>query len=141
MESVNLPNCTYLPEPYLPSLENDIPVNDPVDENQQSGEQTLPNENETLSECLNSFPQETVVTEQPSSLDAETDSQHAQTPPRRSQRSHDRPERLRYSRLGHPLLYVVNAVFSSLNEAITNSMQQFDHLDAQGHAYHQVGRV
>jgi len=41
--------------------------------------------------------------------------------------------------LGNPLLFVVNAVFNSLNEAVASSMQQFSSLDAQGLAYLQSG--
>ncbi|XP_055008873.1 uncharacterized protein LOC129408675 [Boleophthalmus pectinirostris] len=133
-ESVDLPDCTYLPC----SLENYIPTDDSGDGNQQSGEELQPIAEETLPTCLNGFPHETVISEQPCSLDAQAGSQ-AQNVPRRSQRSHERPERLQYSRLGNPLLYVVNAVFSSLNEAITSSMQQLNRLDAQGRAYHQSG--
>uniref|UniRef100_A0A3P8TL91 Gypsy retrotransposon integrase-like protein 1 n=1 Tax=Amphiprion percula TaxID=161767 RepID=A0A3P8TL91_AMPPE len=132
VESENLPDCPYLLEPC--SQENGNPVDDPVEENQQNDEQILPSETVTLSECPDGFPQETVITEQPGSLGFQNSSHETQNLPRRSQRSHGKPERLQYSRLGNPLLYVVNAVFSSLNEAITSSMPQLSHLDAQGRA-------
>ncbi|XP_025754259.1 uncharacterized protein LOC109194643 [Oreochromis niloticus] len=112
-ETGNLPERSNLPEPSL--LGTNIQVEDPVEKTQQPSEQILP-----------------------SAPASQNSSQENHDVLRRSQRSHQRPERLQYSKLGNPLLYVVNAVFSSLNEAISSSMQ-FSHLDAQGRAYHQSG--
>ncbi|CAI5656751.1 unnamed protein product [Oreochromis niloticus] len=133
-ETGNLPERSNLPEPSL--LGTNIQVEDPVEKTQQPSEQILPNANATMPERLNDH--EAVITEQPSAPASQNSSQENHDVLRRSQRSHQRPERLQYSKLGNPLLYVVNAVFSSLNEAISSSMQ-FSHLDAQGRAYHQSG--
>lgn len=134
--SENALKCQYLPDPSL--TEKDTHVENFEEENIQTSEPVLQSENVILSENLNSFTQENVIDEQPRSLDSQNTSQ-SENLPRRSQRSHDRPERLQYSRLGNPLLYVVNAVFNSLNEAVTMSMIQSSTVDAQGRAYHLSG--
>ncbi|CAI5669579.1 unnamed protein product [Oreochromis niloticus] len=94
-ETENLPEHANLPEPSL--LGTNIQVEDPVEKTQQPSEQILPSVNETMSERLND--QEAVITEQPSAPASQNSSQENHDILRRSQRSHQRPERLQYSKL------------------------------------------
>ncbi|XP_041861558.1 uncharacterized protein LOC121652704 [Melanotaenia boesemani] len=67
----------------------------------------------------------TVVTEQPQSIQSRDDRCHDVKPSlRRSQRKCERPEKLQYSKLGSPLLMVVNSLFQGLSEALASSLVQ-----------------
>lgn len=141
-ESKNLPENLNQPE-VVPLQDDSLEEVNPETHEQPCRETPL-NEEEMLPEQAIAVPPEiseteTVITEQPTSPTVKNPSQENDTPLRRSLRTHDRPERFQYSRLGNPLLYVVNAVFKSLNEAIASSLQLPGSLDAQGRAYHQSG--
>lgn len=147
----NLPKPVSLPEPVnlldgdipsecddLPELdlftENDLPTDVPLSTHQQ------PSEDETspvLSDITNqeeASERDKVVTEQPESVEAQKEEpQDVETPLRRSHRQCEKPERLQYSRLGSPLLFVVNSLFQGLSDAFASSLQGFDYLNREQH--------
>lgn len=49
--------------------------------------------------------------------------------PRRSQRHREEPERLQYSQLGNPLLFIAQSLFQGLNVAFADALQSYSYAD------------
>ncbi|XP_038555072.1 uncharacterized protein LOC119888541 [Micropterus salmoides] len=143
-ELVNLPEpvnspCGDIPPEHDDLPESDtLPVDDPLNTCQQPPElsshinEEFPVLPETTSPEEEGSEMASTVTEQPKPAEAQSDGpQVAQTPLRRSHRTHGKPERLNYTRLGSPLLFVANALFQGLSEAFASSLQGFDYSDIQ----------
>uniref|UniRef100_A0A3B3R4V1 Gypsy retrotransposon integrase-like protein 1 n=1 Tax=Paramormyrops kingsleyae TaxID=1676925 RepID=A0A3B3R4V1_9TELE len=130
----NQPDVDSFPDP-VPLLECDLPDNVPVDTDMQLREEQSPSVDETrlllgVDVQTNKVSEDQVVTEQPKRVQDQSDRpQDTEITLRRSLRQHEKPERLQYSRLGSPMLMVVNALFQGLSEAFVNSLHGLEDVD------------
>lgn len=115
----------------------DLPNNAPLDTYQQPPEETNSTVGETspvLSDVAvqeeEASERDKTVTEQPKPVKTQDDRpQDAENPLRRSHRQREQPERFQYSKLGSPLMCVVNSLFQGLSDAFASSLHDSDYSD------------
>lgn len=125
---VNLPEYGNPSEPD-PSPDCDFPVDAPLNtETSLNVNEAPPVLSDKTDRRADTSERGQTITDQPTSVESQNETpRDAEIPFRRSQRHSVKPERLQYSHLGSPLLYVVNALFQGLSDAFASSLQEVDY--------------
>lgn len=149
-EQVNLPDQVDLPDgDTLPEHDNstesepvlgrNLTIDVPSSSCQQPSEEEFPSVNETfpvLSDIPDQEEEESerdqTLTEQPKAVNTQDEgTQDAEAPLFRLCRQRKTPERFQYSKLGSPLLFVVNSLLQGLSDAFASSLHGFDDSDEE----------